>query len=196
MYKDGSIDFMNFNIKEEGKSQFTSAAGKTLERITMGYSSDTTCYVTHMQLVEGAISTDFTPYQVIETSTPVNIDSNHTIFANWKANEYTVTFNANGHGTAPAAQTVTEGQTAVKPADLTADGYTFGGWFTDQACTCPFDFNTPITKDLVLYAKWTNGRNVPRTGDPNNTGLWVSLMGLSILLISGAIITYRKRRTR
>lgn len=68
---------------------------------------------------------------------------------------YTVTFDANGHGTAPAAETVESGKTASEPAALTAEGYTFGGWYTDAACTTKWDFSTAVTADITLYAKWT-----------------------------------------
>ena len=74
---------------------------------------------------------------------------------------WTVTFDANGHGTAPAAQTVTDGGTAVKPADPTETGWTFGGWYTDAACTAAFDFSTPVTGNLKLFAKWTEGSSAP-----------------------------------
>ncbi len=69
--------------------------------------------------------------------------------------QYTVTFDANGHGTAPEAQTVEAGKTAVKPADPTEAGWKFDGWFTDKACTAAYDFSAPVTADLTLYAKWT-----------------------------------------
>jgi uncharacterized repeat protein (TIGR02543 family) len=41
----------------------------------------------------------------------------------------------------------------------TRDGYTFLGWYTstDSGTTLSsttFDFNTPITSDITLYAKW------------------------------------------
>ncbi|MBQ6018071.1 MAG: InlB B-repeat-containing protein [Clostridiales bacterium] len=71
------------------------------------------------------------------------------------ATEYTVTFNANGHGTAPAAQTITSGGTATEPTAPTAEGWNFGGWYQDATCSVAFDFATPITVDIVLYAKWT-----------------------------------------
>ena len=66
-----------------------------------------------------------------------------------------VIFKANGHGTSPTTQFVEHGKTAKKPADLTADGYTFGGWYKDEACTQAYDFSTPVTADTTLYAKWT-----------------------------------------
>jgi uncharacterized repeat protein (TIGR02543 family) len=72
---------------------------------------------------------------------------------------YTVTFDANGHGTAPKPQIVEEGRTATKPSDPAADGYTFGGWYTDSKCTEAYDFSTPVTADITLYAKWTGKRH-------------------------------------
>lgn len=69
--------------------------------------------------------------------------------------EYIVTFNANGHGTAPAAQTIADGGVATEPAAPTADGYTFGGWYREAACANAFSFGTAITSDMTLYAKWT-----------------------------------------
>ncbi len=83
---------------------------------------------------------------------------------------HTVTFNANGHGTAPANQTVEDGKTATEPTDPTATGYTFGGWYTDKACTTAYDFTTTVTKDITLYAKWTAKKyTVQFTGDSTNT---------------------------
>ena len=69
--------------------------------------------------------------------------------------EYSVSFSANGHGTAPAAQTVTDGGKATQPNALAATGYTFGGWYTDESCTSAYNFDTPVTGNLLLYAKWT-----------------------------------------
>ena len=68
---------------------------------------------------------------------------------------FTVTFNANGHGTAPEAQKVPSGGKATEPTAPTAAGYTFGGWYTDSQCTNKYDFSTAVTKNITLYAKWT-----------------------------------------
>ena len=78
-----------------------------------------------------------------------------TLYAKWTANTYTVTFNANGHGTAPDAQTINHGSKATEPTPAPQEiGYTFGGWYTEANCTNAFDFNTAITADITLYAKW------------------------------------------
>ena len=69
--------------------------------------------------------------------------------------DVTVTFNANGHGTAPAAKTVLKGGKVSAPAAPTATGYTFDGWYKESNCANAFDFNTAINADITLYAKWT-----------------------------------------
>lgn len=84
-------------------------------------------------------------------STPITGDT--TVYAKW-VKKPIVSFNRNGHGTAPASQTVELNGKATKPADPTAEGYVFRGWYTTAACTTEFDFNTPITADTTLYAKW------------------------------------------
>ena len=76
-----------------------------------------------------------------------------TVYAKW-VKKPIVSFNANGHGTAPASQTVELNGKATKPADPTAEGYVFRGWYTTAECTTEFDFNTPIAADTTLYAKW------------------------------------------
>lgn len=67
---------------------------------------------------------------------------------------YTVIFNSNG-GSAVAPQVVTSGETATEPTAPTKDGYTFGGWYSDEELTTAFVFTTPITANITLYAKWS-----------------------------------------
>ena len=70
--------------------------------------------------------------------------------------KYTVTFNANGHGTAPASQVIEAGQKATEPTAPTATGYTFGGWCKEAGCTNEWNFATDVvTAATPLYAKWT-----------------------------------------
>ena len=70
--------------------------------------------------------------------------------------KFTVTFNVQGHGTAPASVEVEEGGKVTKPTDPSADGWTFGGWFKEAACTNAWDFaNDTVTANVTLYAKWT-----------------------------------------
>lgn len=73
---------------------------------------------------------------------------------------YNVVFDVNTDGKVehePDRQVVESGKTAVKPSpDPARDGYVFGGWYTSAECEGePFDFSTPITQRLTLYAKWS-----------------------------------------
>ena len=70
---------------------------------------------------------------------------------------FEVSFDANGHGTAPLPQSVMQDHFAQDPGTLSAEGYTFLGWYTEAAGTNRFDFAaTKITGPITLYAKWMN----------------------------------------
>ncbi|MEH7097788.1 InlB B-repeat-containing protein, partial [Neobacillus vireti] len=51
---------------------------------------------------------------------------------------------------------VAPGQKITEPPAPVKDNYTFGGWYTDTARIQALDFNTPITQELQLYAKWSH----------------------------------------
>ena len=77
------------------------------------------------------------------------------LVAKWNINQYTVKF-VSDHGSF-ADQTVEHGK-PIDTGKLTipdVDGYTFGGWYADEAHKTKFDFSTPITGDTKVYAKWT-----------------------------------------
>lgn len=77
-----------------------------------------------------------------------------TLYAKWTPIEYTIIFNALD-GSDPDSVQADYGTQLTQPADPTRDGYTFGGWYTDEGCTTVYDFNAPVTGNLTLYAKWT-----------------------------------------
>ena len=81
------------------------------------------------------------------------ITGNITLYAKWNINSYTVSFNSNG-GTSVSSQSVVYNTTATVPTSPTRTGYTFGGWYTTSSFTTEYDFNTPITGNKTLYAKW------------------------------------------
>ena len=76
------------------------------------------------------------------------------------AARYTVTFNTQG-GSRIAAKTVAKNTVVSQPADPTKEGYTFEGWYTDADCTKAFDFDTKITENVTLYAKWKENTSAP-----------------------------------
>ena len=71
---------------------------------------------------------------------------------------YTITFNSNG-GTSVAPKDINAGEKLTEPTPApTKDGFTFDGWYEDSTFSKKFDFNTPITDSMTLYAKWTENK--------------------------------------
>lgn len=69
---------------------------------------------------------------------------------------YSVTFDANGHGNAPASQSIPYGGNVAVPGSMSADGYTLDGWYKEASCEHVWDFaNDVVTENVTLYAKWT-----------------------------------------
>lgn len=78
-------------------------------------------------------------------------DSGHLFCV--KSQAHRVKFDAQG-GSSVNGQTPASGSTVTKPTDPTREGYTFAGWYTDEACTKAYDFSVAVTADMTLYAKW------------------------------------------
>lgn len=78
-----------------------------------------------------------------------------------------VSFNA-GEGSKVDFQTTTANGSVAKPADPTREGYTFAGWYTDEACTEAYDFSVAVTADMTLYAKWI--KNAVNPGGNGGSG--------------------------
>jgi uncharacterized repeat protein (TIGR02543 family) len=87
-----------------------------------------------------------------------------------------VVYDVNGLGVAPASFTTDSPASAIEPADPSATGYVFGGWFNEPSGGCLWDFGTIITEDATLYALWivvpsdtTNAANPGATGATSTT---------------------------
>ena len=100
--------------------------------------------------------TGFTPGTV--TQQKIKGDGSTVVTIKYTRNSYTVSFDANGHGTAPTAQSnVKYGAKLTEPTAPSVDGYTFDGWYTDKTCTSKWDFATSTipAQNVTLYSKWT-----------------------------------------
>ncbi|MCM0626914.1 InlB B-repeat-containing protein, partial [Lysinibacillus sp. OL1_EC] len=100
------------------------------------------------------------------------ITESTTIYAKWNPVMYTVSFDVDG-GSAISNQTVEHGKKASQPTiEPTKAGYTFVGWYTNNAYTTPFKFDTAITASTVIYAKWisndTGGGNTDPSANPDS----------------------------
>lgn len=92
-----------------------------------------------------------------------------TLYAVWKANTYTVSYNANGGSGAPSSQTKTYGVTlTLSTTKPTRTNYTFKGWGTSSVSTtvsyapgASYTSNASIT----LYAIWELAYVKPRITD-------------------------------
>jgi uncharacterized repeat protein (TIGR02543 family) len=90
----------------------------------------------------------------IPFSFPTTMPAYHfTLYAKWTINQYTITFDTNGgssldpiHG--DYASAITLGTT-------TKTGYTFIGWYSDEALTISFTQLTMPSQNMTLYSKWS-----------------------------------------
>lgn len=108
------------------------------------------------------------------------------LVAKWDINKYTVQF-VSEHGDAPTSQNVPYNEPATDPGKLTAEGYTFIGWYTDNTHdSTKFDFSTPITGDTTVYAKWEkNAPVLPDTYALNVSGAFVYVDGVDVTAPAG-----------
>ena len=108
-------------------------------------------------------------YEDAELTNEYNFDnavtSDFTLYAKWQKKtssgggggviRYTVYYETDD-GTKISNSRVTRYSKLVKPEDPVKDGYVFDGWYTDEALENPYDFESKVTKNLTLYAKWRN----------------------------------------
>lgn len=92
-----------------------------------------------------------------------------TLYAVWKANTYTVTYNANGGSGAPGNQTKTYGKTlTLSSTKPTRTNYNFKGWGTSaSATTVSYAAGASYTANaaITLYAVWELAYTKPRITD-------------------------------
>ena len=103
----------------------------------------------------------------ITASTTVNTANDHTLVAQWTANTYTLTANANNgtipattgwtvaSGSATATKTVTYDSTYGTLPTPTRTGYTFNGWKDANENTYTSTDTVNITADTEIIAEWT-----------------------------------------
>lgn len=80
------------------------------------------------------------------------------LYAKW-VTAVTLSFEENG-GDAVTDQVIGKGETGVKPGDPTKPSNVFRGWYNEVELTTPFVWNTVITANKTLYAKWLTARTI------------------------------------
>lgn len=133
----------------------------------------------------------------VASDTVLKTAQNHTLYAHWTANTYTLTFNANGGSVSTSSKSVDCGSSYGVLPEASRTGYTFNGWYT--ATNGGSKVNTATTMsagNVTVYAQWSINSysvswssisnctiSVRRTSSPN--------AGMSTgLLSSGSAIYY------
>ena len=144
------------------------------------------------------------------------ITENITLYAKWTVKapveKFVVSFDKNGHGSGASItpRIVEKGKTVEEPLAPKDEGFEFGGWYTEKECIHKFDFNTPITENITLYAKWTEKTpeiieidtvditvaNLPVVGgEPTTNGITVNTEGLNFSFAKNYLVKDSKYYT-
>ncbi|MEA5004481.1 MAG: InlB B-repeat-containing protein, partial [Christensenella sp.] len=132
------------------------------------------------------------------------INRNRTLYAGWKENPntYTVTFDSRGGSAVSAITGIDAGSKINAPADPTRDGYTFTGWYVDEAGTTLWNFVQDVVNgNMTLYAGWktaaaTTTTDVPKTDDTTDIGLYVSLIVAAGAGLAGTLVWNRYKHKK
>lgn len=140
------------------------------------------------------------------------IEQTTIIYAKWDT-AYTVTFDTQASDVPnPAPQTqIPLNGTANKPVDPTRNGYKFLGWFYMDPITGelkPYDFNTPITANITLYAQWepiSSSAPSPAPNTPSSTDIRsaktdyvanAAIYIMMLLIVASALTAVIKKQKR
>ncbi|MBR4529096.1 MAG: InlB B-repeat-containing protein [Lachnospiraceae bacterium] len=111
--------------------------------------------------------------QILATTT-VATAANHTLYAHWRGDTHTVTFNANG-GSGGTTKSYTNGSTYGTLPTAFKTGYDFDGWYTAEEGGTKIESTATVLllADVTYYAHWT-AKTYTVTFNPNGTGATVS----------------------
>ena len=108
---------------------------------------------------------------------------------------FTVTFNLNYHGAtgAPEPQEVEDGQLATRPETdprRPSQLVDFVDWFTDPFVGTAWNFDTPITEDITLFARWNAHIRLNEiNGTLNNTAALPNRIFIEMINMTSAPIS-------
>ena len=175
------FDFVKVDGASTARTNYRAESGSTKITLLPAYLETLSLGAHSIEIVsiDGSASTNFTVKPAAAPPIPVN---------------YLVVFNMGGHGAQILPQIVESGSKAAKPADPTAAGWVFGGWYADAAFSVKFDFDTAITANTTIYAKWTKDPTTPPTGDHSDLGLWVAVLVVSCGALAGTLFYGKKNR--
>ncbi|MDO4189497.1 MAG: InlB B-repeat-containing protein, partial [Lachnospiraceae bacterium] len=172
-----NIDYLDEHEASLGRTQVffrydAANATPSMEyTVEMGYTpQDTNHDFQGWKVFDGSSNiSDHSNGKTYTNSTVIHITGDVVFSVNAPEGHWLV-FNENGKGgTYNAPQFVLNGQITVNPVTvdnpMLRNGYTFGGWYTDAACTegNEFSFGNIIDETTHIYAKWNPIQNANYT---------------------------------
>lgn len=95
-------------------------------------------------------------YATYQPSERFTANKNTILYAVWKNNIYTITFNANGGTVSQSSKTVQQGEKYGTLPTPVRDGYTFNGWYTSKSGGTRIGSDTIMTdSNITVYAQWS-----------------------------------------
>lgn len=91
----------------------------------------------------------------IVPNTLVTNKENHTLYAHYSTNKYTVTYDANGGSCDVTSQNYSYNESLKVIPTPTRSGYTFDGWYTEDSGGTKVTTPYTVTSNITLYAHWT-----------------------------------------
>ena len=134
------------------------------------------------------------------TSKPTAYDFNTPVTSNITLKAYYgTTHKVTFSGISPSVIVeVADGEKVARPTDPVKEGYTFKGWYSDKTAKTLYNFDTPVTKDITLYAGFVNGEGVDEDeeeGDVNGaraarTNDTLPPVWLWVLILVSALVVF------
>ena len=169
-------------VNVTGDAEYTATFSSTVNKYTITWKMDDGTTIDTTEVEYGTKPTHADPTKAATpqytytftgwTPEVVNVTgpAEYTATFSSAVNNYDVTFNMQGHGSAVAKQTIAYGSKVTEPASpavndiVTTEGgdqYRFDGWYKEAACSNAWNFSTDtVTGTTVIYAKWTNVHTV------------------------------------
>ena len=150
----------DFTVKRSINDHYTFP--RFTEILVDGVKVDTSSYTAKAGSVELSLNADYMQTLDVGMHTLTTNFTDGTVDTDFEVVDkekvfHDVTFDSDG-GSAVDMQQVEDGKQAASPAAPAKKGYTFDGWYLDGE---KYDFSTPVTKDIVLKAKWTKVTPAP-----------------------------------
>lgn len=113
----------------------------------------------------GAAGTYTEDEDYVYITVPVGDSASYAVvpYTDVKAATFTVTFDPNNNK-ASWTTVVESGQKVAEPSSPSKYGYIFDGWYLNSINGSLYNFNTPVTSDITLVAKYRKNTNTNNNG--------------------------------